>query len=37
VLRVVRRHEGFINVETVVGRGTCFTCYFPIHSVEKQA
>ena len=30
VLRLVRRHEGFISVETAVGKGTCFTCYFPV-------
>jgi two-component system cell cycle sensor histidine kinase/response regulator CckA len=29
VLRVMRRHHGFIGVETAVGSGTCFTCYFP--------
>lgn len=29
VLRVMRRHHGFIGVETEVGGGTCFTCYFP--------
>jgi len=30
VLRLVRRHEGFISLETVVGAGSCFTCYFPV-------
>lgn len=30
VLRVVRRHEGFIAVDTVIGKGTTFTCYFPV-------
>lgn len=29
VLRVMRRHHGFIGVESQVGGGTCFTCYFP--------
>ena len=29
VLRVMRRHRGFIGFETEVGGGTCFTCYFP--------
>lgn len=29
VARVVRRHDGFIGVETALGQGTCFTCYFP--------
>jgi PAS domain S-box-containing protein len=30
VLRVVRRHDGFVSVETEVGAGTRFTCYFPV-------
>lgn len=30
VMRLVRRHGAFIGVETAVGRGTTFTCYFPI-------
>lgn len=29
VLRVMRRHRGFIGFETKVGGGTCFTCYSP--------
>jgi two-component system cell cycle sensor histidine kinase/response regulator CckA len=29
VLRVMRRHEGFVSFETALGTGTCFTCYFP--------
>jgi signal transduction histidine kinase len=29
VLRVMRRHQGFIAYESQVGDGTCFTCYFP--------
>ena len=29
VLRVMRRHNGFVGYETEVGAGTCFTCYFP--------
>lgn len=36
VLRVVRRHEGFIEVETAVGAGSCFTCYFPVIPAEKS-
>jgi signal transduction histidine kinase len=30
VIRLVRRHHGFVTLETEVGRGTCFTCYFPV-------
>jgi signal transduction histidine kinase len=30
VLRLVRRHGGFVAVETEVGRGTAFRCHFPI-------
>jgi PAS domain S-box-containing protein len=30
VLRVMRRHEGFVGVETELGKGSCFTCFFPI-------
>ena len=29
VLRVMRRHNGFVGYQTEVGAGTCFTCYFP--------
>ncbi len=29
VARVVQRHDGFVDVDTAVGKGTCFTCYFP--------
>jgi len=30
VLRVMRRHHGFIAFETEVDHGTCFRCYFPV-------
>ncbi len=30
VLRVMRHHRGFVGVETKVGEGACFTCYFPV-------
>lgn len=29
VLRVMRRHHGFIGFQTELDDGTCFTCYFP--------
>jgi signal transduction histidine kinase len=29
VIRLVRRHNGFVTLETEVGKGTCLTCYFP--------
>lgn len=30
VLRVMRRHGGFVTLETEVGSGTCFHCHFPV-------
>ena len=36
VLRVVRRHHGFIGVETKVGDGSCFTCYIPAMPAAKS-
>ena len=36
VLRVVRRHHGFIGLETEVGRGSCFTCYFPAMAAQTS-
>jgi signal transduction histidine kinase len=35
VLRVMRRHHGFVGFESKVGEGTCFTCYFPAVAVIK--
>ena len=32
VVRLVRRHGGFITLQTEVGHGTCFTCHFPAPS-----
>ena len=29
VLRVMRRHHGFVGFQSELGGGTCFTCYFP--------
>lgn len=37
VLRVMRRHNGFVGYETEVGAGTCFTCYFPALSGPGRA
>ena len=36
VLRVVRRHHGFIGVETKVDEGSCFTCYIPAMPTVKS-
>jgi two-component system cell cycle sensor histidine kinase/response regulator CckA len=36
VLRVMRRHHGFIGLQTEVGGGTCFTCYIPAMPVAKS-
>lgn len=30
VMRVMRRHKGFVTIDTAVGKGTCFTCHFPV-------
>lgn len=30
VQRLVRRHEGFMHLETEVGVGTCFHCFLPV-------
>ncbi len=29
VLGIVRRHQGFVDVQTELGRGTCFSVYLP--------
>ncbi|HSY53527.1 MAG TPA: response regulator [Opitutaceae bacterium] len=29
VLRVIKRHQGFVTVESKPGAGTCFECHFP--------
>ncbi len=30
VIRLVRRHNGFVTLSTEVGKGTCFSCHFPV-------
>jgi len=30
VIRLVRLHQGFVTLETEVGKGTCFSCHFPV-------
>ncbi|HWZ94074.1 MAG TPA: response regulator [Opitutaceae bacterium] len=30
VLRVIKRHRGFVTVDSKVGAGTCFSCHFPV-------
>jgi len=35
VLRLVKRHNGFVILDTEVGKGTCFACYIPI--VDPQS
>lgn len=32
VLRLIRRHQGFVTIDTAVGRGTTFACHFPVVS-----
>jgi PAS domain S-box-containing protein len=30
VLRVIKRHHGFVTVDSKVGAGTCFSCHLPV-------
>ncbi len=30
VLRLIRRHDGFVLLDTEVGKGACFSCHFPL-------
>jgi len=32
VMRLTRRHKGFVTVETELGKGTSFICHFPVLS-----
>ncbi len=36
VYGIVKRHKGFINVETAPGEGTTFHIYFPITEIQYQ-
>jgi signal transduction histidine kinase len=35
VMRVLKRHGGFVSLETAVGVGTCFTCHFPVRTLPS--
>lgn len=37
VMRLVKRHQGFVHLETEVGRGTCFHCYLPVTESDRAA
>jgi PAS domain S-box-containing protein len=37
VLGIIRSHEGFVNVQSEVGRGTTFTLYLPAQNEVKEA
>jgi two-component system cell cycle sensor histidine kinase/response regulator CckA len=37
VLRVLKRHRGFVTVESAPGAGTCFECYFPFAANGEPA
>ncbi|HWA26907.1 MAG TPA: response regulator [Lacunisphaera sp.] len=34
--RIVRRHQGFVTVDSTLGAGTCFTCHFPVSVAGTQ-
>ena len=36
VIRLVRRHKGFVTLETTLGQGTCFHCHFPIEASPRE-
>ncbi len=37
VMRLLRRHQGFVIIDTDVGHGTCFTCHFPLAAQPAPA
>lgn len=37
VLDIVKSHQGWIEVDTEVGRGTCFSVFLPAHSAPELA
>jgi len=37
VMRVLKRHGGFVRLETAVGAGTCFFCHFPVQRLPAVA
>ncbi len=36
VIRIVKNHKGFLNVESEPGRGSTFSIYFPICSADQK-
>jgi PAS domain S-box-containing protein len=36
VMRLVRRHQGFVHLETEVGTGTCFHCFLPLNAGQPS-
>jgi signal transduction histidine kinase len=37
VLRLTRRHSGFVTLQTELGVGSCFTCHFPLKTPNTGA